>query len=61
MKTGVRIFIFFLFTVVSKPKDCIFPYDFKESIKEKVNNRLFIPFKHEISICLKREKENAVD
>lgn len=61
MKTGVRIFIFFLFTVVSKPKDCIFPYDFKESIKEKVKNSLFIPFKHEISICLKREEENAVD
>ena len=58
---GVGIFIFFLFTVVSKPKDCIFPYDFKEGIKEKVKNSLFIPFKYEICICLKREKENAVD
>ena len=36
-----NLYIFFLFTVVSKPKDCIFPYDFKENIKEKVKNSLF--------------------
>lgn len=24
------------FAVVSKPNDCIFPYDFKEAIKKKV-------------------------
>lgn len=35
---------FFFLTVVSKPKDCIFPYTFKDYIKEKVNNSLFIYF-----------------
>jgi len=31
----VRANIIF-FAVVSKPNDCIFPYDFKEAIKKKV-------------------------
>ena len=25
------------FTVVSKPNDCIFPYDFKEAVRKKVS------------------------
>lgn len=32
----VIIFSNISFTVVSKPNDCIFPYDFKEAVKKKV-------------------------
>lgn len=46
---------------MSKPKDCIFPYTFKEDIKEKVRNSSFIHFKYETSICLGKEKEDGVD
>lgn len=28
---------FILFAVVSKPSDCIFPYDFKEAVRKKVS------------------------
>lgn len=47
---------FFLLTVISKPKDCIFPYAFKEDIKKKVKNSLFIPFKFEASIQEKKRR-----
>lgn len=29
--------ILFVFAVVSKPSDCIFPYDFKEAVRKKVS------------------------
>lgn len=29
--------VFTLFAVVSKPSDCIFPYDFKEAVRKKVS------------------------
>lgn len=30
-------YILFVFAVVSKPSDCIFPYDFKEAVRKKVS------------------------
>lgn len=29
--------MFAVFTVISKPSDCIFPYDFKEAVRKKVS------------------------
>lgn len=35
----VTVLIFlFVFAVVSKPSDCIFPYDFKDAVRKKVGD-----------------------
>lgn len=33
-------YILFVFAVVSKPSDCIFPYDFKDAVRKKVSGHV---------------------
>lgn len=58
-----NIYFLFVFSVVSKPTDCIFPYDFKDVVKKKVSRPqlvstycvffccCFFSQKHVINIC----------
>lgn len=43
------IYLCYLFSVVSKPTDCIFPYDFVDAVKKKVSLTYFAQ-KHERSM-----------